>query len=108
MAKLDLVELVVTDEARAERLRDVYQRLADLGRQFDLARARSMLDARSVLENRPDRTEPPGPTPSAELERVLAPPLEESKAFYDRYSALMLEVRSLLTEDEFEKLNGVR
>jgi hypothetical protein len=47
--------------------------------------------------------------PSAdELERILAPPVEVGRALFDRYTALMLEARSLLSQGEFEKLNRVR
>jgi hypothetical protein len=107
-AKLDVIELVVSDPARAERLREVYLRLAALGLQFDLARARSILEVRATLEKRSTEAAQSSPAGSGELERMLAPPLEEGKALFERYTALMLEARSLLTEDEFEKLNGVR
>ena len=107
-AKLDVIELVVSDPVRAERVREVYRRLAALGHEFDLARARSILEARSSLEKRSSEAAQAEGASAAELERILAPPLEQGKALFARYAALMLEARTLLSEDEFEKLNGVR
>jgi hypothetical protein len=107
-AKLDVIELVVSDGARAERVRQVYLQLAALGQEFDLARARSILEVRSALEKRSTEAAEAAPASPDDLERMLAPPLEEAKALFQRYTALMLEARSLLTEDEFAKLNRVR
>jgi hypothetical protein len=73
-----------------------------------LARARAILEARAALETRSTAAARSNPATSAELERMLAPPLEQGKALFERYMALMLQARSLLTEDEFEALNGVR
>jgi hypothetical protein len=108
MGKLDVIELVVSDPARAERVREVYLQLGALGRQFDLARARSILGAQAALEKRSTEATQSEPGKVGDLEAMLAPPLQEGKAIFERYTALMLEVRSLLTEDEFEKLNRVR
>jgi hypothetical protein len=104
-AKIGLIDLVVADEGRAQRLRQIYLRSAALAHEFDLARARSMLQARSLAEQRSAQTEPGDP---AVLERLLAPPLAQSRSIFDRYTALMLEARSLLTQSEFDKLNRVR
>jgi hypothetical protein len=104
-AKLGLIDLVVADPLRAEQLRQVYLRIAALAHEFDLARTRSMLQARSIAQQRSARAEPGDP---AVLERVLAPPIAQSRSMFERYSALMLEARSLLTEAEFNELNRVR
>jgi hypothetical protein len=104
-ARIGLIDLVVADEGRADRLRQVYLRSAALAHEFDLARARSMRQARSLAEQQSSQAEPGDP---AVLERLLAPPLAQSRSIFDRYSALMLEARSLLTESEFDKLNRVR
>jgi hypothetical protein len=108
LGRLDVIDLVVSDPARAERVRDVYLQLGTLGRQFDLARARSILEAQAALEKRSTEATQSQPGNVGDLEAMLAPPIEEGKAIFDRYTALMLEVRSLLTEDEFEKLNRLR
>jgi len=104
-AKIGVVELVVSDPVRAERLRQVYLRIAELGQEFDLARSRAILQARSIAEQRSANAEPVG---SDALELLLAPPLAQGKAMFDRYAALMRQARSLLTQDEFETLNRVR
>jgi len=107
-AKLDVIDLIVSDPARAERVRHVYVQLAALGKEFDLARARSMVAARSALEKRSSEAAQSNPASPADLELMLAPPLVEGKLMFERYTALMLEARSLLTEEEFDKLNAVR
>ena len=104
-AKIGLIDLVVADAVRAQRLRQVYQRIAALGLEFDLARARSVLQARSIAEQRSGQA---APGDADALEHLLAPPLAQARAMFDRYSALQLEARSLLTEDEFDALNRVR
>jgi hypothetical protein len=107
-AKLGLVDLVVSDPIRAERVRAVYLELAALGRDFDLARARSMLKSREEWQRRATAEGQDAPATAEALELFLAPPIEEGKAAFQRYTALMLEARSLLTEAEFETLNRVR
>jgi hypothetical protein len=107
-AKLELIDLVVFDRARADRVRDLYLRIADVGRDFDLARARAILNARAAAQQRASAAAQVDPAGSVALEGMLAPPLEEGRAFADRYTALMLELRGVLSEDEFEQLSRVR
>lgn len=107
-AKIELIDLVVSDPRRAERVREVYVRIAALGDEFDQARARSILQVRSIAEERSTPEAQAEPVDVAALERMLAPPLVQSRAMFDRYTALMQQARSLLTADEFETLNGVR
>lgn len=107
-AKLGLVDLVVGDRARAERVRAVYEELAALGRDFDLARARSILRSRDEWQRRAAAAGPSSEASAEALELLLAPPVAEGQAAYERYTTLMLEARSLLSEDEFEALNRVR
>jgi hypothetical protein len=106
-AKLDLVDLVVTDAARARRVRELYVELAALGRQFDEMRASSLIKAGADWQRRTQLTPDAAAKPET-LELVLAPPLEDSKSIFERYAALMLEVRGQLTREEFEKLDKVR
>ncbi|HEY6077489.1 MAG TPA: hypothetical protein VIW29_01720 [Polyangiaceae bacterium] len=107
-AKLELIELVVNDAERAQRVRKVYLQLVDLGHEFDLLRARALTKARADWQKRTSADAQTAPASGETLELVLAPPLQESKAVFERYTALMLEARSLLTQQEFEKLNKVR
>ena len=107
-AKLEVIPLVVSDAKRAERVREVFAELAAIGRGFDTARARSVTRARDEWARRGAAG---GQAPAAsaeELELLLAPPAADGRAAYARYTALMLEARSLLSEDEFETLNRVR
>ncbi len=106
-AKINLIDLVVTDPQRAERLRRVYVELAAIGREFNMMRARSLAKARADWQRRVQQTPDEAAKPET-LELVLAPPVEDSKVIYERYVALMLEARSLLTREEFEKLDEVR
>jgi hypothetical protein len=106
-AKLDLVELVVADPARAQRARRVYLELAELGRKFDAMRASSLTKAGADWQRRTQVAPLEAAKPET-LELVLAPPLEDSKLIFERYATLMLEIRGLLTREEFEKLDKVR
>jgi hypothetical protein len=107
--RIGVIDLVVSDPARADRLRQVYLEIATLALEYDLARARSILQARSIAAERSRQQAAPATTSDAGvLEHLLAPPLEQGKAMFERYTALTLEARSLLTEDEFETLNRVR
>ena len=107
-ARIELIDLVVSDPKRAERLREVYLRIAALGDEFDQARARSILQVRSMARERSTPEAQAQPVDAATLERLLAPPLVQSRAMFDRYAALLQQARSLLTPDEFETLNRVR
>lgn len=104
-AKIGLIDLVVEDAARAQRLRQLYLNVVALGQEFDVERARALLRARALAGEHAGQTEPSGPDA---LEQLLAPPLAQSRAAFERYAELMLEARSLLTEAEFERLNRVR
>jgi hypothetical protein len=109
IAKVDVIELVVSDPARAARLRQIYLGVWELGREFDLARARTLVQARASLAARAHQApaSAAGDTASA-FEPALLPSLDVSTATLQRYTQLMLEARSLLTESEFHKLDAVR
>ena len=107
-AKLGVIDLVVSDPLRAERVREVYLRIATVAREFDQARARSLLQARSIAEQRTTPEAQAEAADTAALEHLLAPPLAQGKTMYERYTALMRQARSLLTADEFDTLNRVR
>ena len=106
-AKLDVLDLVVSDPERADRLRAIYLRAFQLGRDFDLARAHSLAEARRQAESRNEKPAGHDSEPSP-FESVLAPPAEVGRGAMNRYVALMLEARKLLTQEEFEKLDALR
>jgi len=107
-AKLDLVELVVHDPARAARLREIYVEAWQLGYDFDLARARSLQQAQGVASERTTLEAQQQPLPEGALERLMVPDLELGRATFARYTALMLEARTLLSDEEFRKLDAAR
>ena len=107
-AKLDLVELVVNDPARAARLREIYLEAWQLGYDFDLARARSLQKAQAIAGERTTPEAQQEPLPEGTLERTMVPDIELGRATFARYTALMLEARTLLSDDEFRKLEATR
>ncbi len=99
-AKADVVDLIVSDRERADRLRKIYSRIAALEYEFDIARERA-------VEAPPSPANHAAPTDrihAAQLERFLTPPLAESRAAFERYVTLVLEARRELREHEFERL----
>ena len=104
-AKLDLVELVVKDPDRAARVREIYLEAWQLGYDFDLARARSLQQAQAVVG---EGASPDAQAPEGVIERILLPDPEIGRASFARYTALMLEARALLSDDEFRKLEATR
>jgi hypothetical protein len=107
-AKLDVVELVVTDPARSERLRRIYREVWVLSREYDLARAGSLRQAQALVAHRTTAWGQTATLPDSALERTLVPPLDVGREMFARYTALVLEARTLLTEEEFRKLDATR
>jgi hypothetical protein len=106
-AKAGVVSLVVTDRARAERLRAIYLEVVSLSRELDRARLTARAQCASALEqDRAVRTVA-DPIASGALGCSIAPPLTD-RAALDRYTRLMLEARTLLTRREFDKLARMR
>jgi len=106
-AKAGVVSLVVTDRARAERLRAIYLEVVSLSRELDRARLTARAQCASALEqDRAVRTVA-DPIASGALGCSIAPPLSD-RAALDRYTRLMLEARTLLTRREFDKLARMR
>jgi hypothetical protein len=107
-ARLDLVELVVKDPTRAARVREIYVEAWQLGYDFDLARARSLREAQTVAGERTTPEAQAQPLPEGVLERTMVPDIELGRASFARYTALVLEARTLLSEEEFRKLAAAR
>jgi len=106
-AKAGVVSLVVSDRARAERLRAIYLEVVNVSRELDRAR----ITARAQCTPEPERGAAPQVAPdpigSGALGCSIAPPLGDRSAL-DRYTRLMLEARTLLTRREFDKLARMR
>ena len=107
-AKLDLVELVVKDPTRAARLREIYIEAWQLGYDFDLARARSLQEVGAVAGGRTTSEAQQQPLPEGALEKTMVPDIELGRASFARYTALMLEARTLLSDEEFRRLEATR
>jgi len=107
-AKAGVVNLVVSDRGRAERLRAIYLEVVTLGRELDRARVAALVHCRTAPERRTSGPAARDPIGSGAFECLIAPPLTESHAALDRYTQLMLEARTLLTQREFEKLARMR
>jgi len=106
-AKAGVVGLVVSDRARAKRLREIYLEVITLSRELDRARMTARAQCSTDLEQRNASSAKSDPVASGVLGCSIAPPLADRTAL-DRYTQLMLESRSLLTQREFEKLARVR
>jgi hypothetical protein len=107
-AKLDLVELVVHDPTRATRLREIYLQAWQLGYEFDVARARTLQEAQAVAAERTSTDAQRRELPDGALEALLVPDPELGRETFARYTALMLEARALLSDEEFRKLDAAR
>ena len=105
-AKEGVVRLVVSDRTRAERLRAIYLEVVSLSRELDHARVTARAQCANGLERRaaPAASDP---VASGALGCSIAPPLTD-RATLDRYTRLMLEARTLLTQREFERLARMR
>lgn len=106
-AKEGVVSLVVSDRARAARLRAIYLEVVALSRELDRARVSARAQCANELEPRAAAPSPTDPIASGALGCSIAPPVTD-RATVARYAQLMLEARRLLTKREFEKLARMR
>jgi hypothetical protein len=94
-ARVDLVELAIADPSRAARVKALYLRVAQLRDEFDRERAAAWREA--VLA--------PGGADFSEAARHVN---QAGAGLLRRYAALMGEVRGLVSEAEFERLDALR
>jgi hypothetical protein len=106
-AKAGVVSIVVSDPVRAARLRAIYLEVTSLARELDRARVTARAECRTLPEPRAAATVSSNPIDSGRLACSIAPPLGDRSAL-DRYTRLMLEARTLLTQREFQKLARMR
>ena len=106
-AKAGVVSLVVSDPVRAERLRAIYLEVTSLARELDRARVMARRQCHIAPVPRAAVAVPSDPIDSGALACSIAPPLADRTAL-DRYTQLMLEARTLLTESEFQTLARMR
>ncbi|HEY3255030.1 MAG TPA: hypothetical protein VGJ91_13815 [Polyangiaceae bacterium] len=106
-AKAGVVRLVVSDSARAERLRAIYLEVIRISRELDRARVTARTRCWTDPERRASAPAQSDPIGSGALGCSIAPPVGD-RAALDRYTRLMLEARTLLTQREFDKLARIR
>jgi hypothetical protein len=106
-AKAGVVPLVVSDSARAERLRAIYLEVVSLARDLDRARVTARAQCHTEPTSGAAVPAASDPIASGALGCSIAPPLADRTAL-DRYVQLMLEARTLLTQREFQKLARMR
>ena len=106
-AKAGVVSLVVSDRARADRLRAIYLEVITLSRELDRARVTARAQCAMAQAPGTGAANALDPIASGALGCSIAPPLGD-RAALDRYTRLMLEARTLLTQREFEKLARMR
>lgn len=94
-ARVDLVELAVSDPARAARVRELYLRVQELKRAF--------VEKRDAAWRETTRKQA-----SPDFSRVADEVEAAADTTYREYARLMIEVRSLVTEREFARLNAIR
>src|SRR4051812_15163463 len=107
-AKAGVVSLVDSDSRRAERVHAIYLEVVMLGQELDRARLAARAQCRADPERRAKASAANDPVGSGAFECLLAPATDQSRALLDRYAALMVEARALLTQREFEKLARMR
>ncbi len=106
-AKAGVVSLVVSDPVRAERLRAIYLEVVALSGELDRARMSARAQCHTAPERRETAAVEADPIGSGALGCSIAPPVGD-RAALDRYTGLMLEARTLLTQREFQKLARMR
>lgn len=99
-SKIELVPLIVTDPARADKVQSIYKRIASISETLMKERARRLSAIGQLLEE--DRVS------EDEVKEQVSGMRAESQKVYDEYVALQLELRALLNADEFAKLDKVR
>jgi len=100
MAQLGVIELVVKDEARLEKAKHLYQ---EVELAFLTAEARR-LEASHVALALSGEGEPT----DEEIRQAFQLMEAASRHAFERYIALQLELRQVLTKSEFDQLSKVR
>lgn len=97
-SRIELVDLVISDRARAAKVQRLYAEIEDL--MVDVKRTTASQLVRLGIEN-PTRTD-------AETRAVVAKVRDTDEAAFRRYVGLQLELRRSMTADEFAKLDAIK
>jgi hypothetical protein len=95
-SRLEVSAIVVADERRAERAREIYLAIAELGERLQKDRQRTaerivQLTAQPTLD-------------VAQVETVVGQIKQEQRAAFARYVELQMDLRKTLTAEEFKRL----
>ncbi|HEX6764354.1 MAG TPA: hypothetical protein VF103_02725 [Polyangiaceae bacterium] len=97
-ARIELVDLVISDRARAEKVRELYMEIEELMVATKLTTSGEI--AKLGAEN-PTRTD-------AETRAIVAKVRDADVAAFRRYVRLQMELRRAMTADEFAKLDAIK
>lgn len=100
--RISKIELIVKDEARADEVKRIYLEIEEL--------AIATRELRTQMQAKATQLGPDASAEEAESHiRSAFAALKESRASaYPKYIELQMELRRVLTEEEFIQLNGVR
>ena len=97
-ARVELVDLVISDRARAQKVRELYMEIEELMVADKKTTAAEII--KLGVEN-PTRTD-------AETRAVVAKVRDADRAAFRRYVKLQMELRRSMTADEFAKLDAIK
>jgi len=97
-ARIELVDLVISDRSRAEKVRDLYMEIEELMVAVKVTTAGEII--KLGVEN-PTRTD-------ADTRAVVAKVRDADRAAFRRYVKLQMELRRTMTADEFAKLDAIK
>jgi|SRR6187551_3355139 len=95
-ARIEVSQIVIKDQHRRWRVHAVYLRVAQLAEKFAARRTQHNAQLTQVMS-----------TPTlhlADVEQVVKAFERDQKVAFDEYISLQLELRELMTKNEFEKL----
>jgi hypothetical protein len=97
-SRVELVDLVISDRARAEKVRRLYMEIEQL-----------MVDVKRTTAGEIVRLGSDNPTRSdAETRAVVAKVRDAESAAFRRYVGLQMELRRSMSRDEFAKLDAIK
>jgi hypothetical protein len=99
-ARIELVELIIHDQPRARKIKAKYEEIATLVESLAATRAKS---SRVLYELSADRT-----LREDELRAEIGKMRAAGRATFEKYTALQLELRTMMTSEEFHRLDEVR
>jgi hypothetical protein len=97
-ARVELVDLVISDPRRARKVRDLYVQIEELMLEVKKTAAAEIVGLGAETPTRSD----------AETRAVVAKVRDADRAAFRRYVKLQMELRRSTTADEFAKLDAIK